>query len=49
LLDEDELVFWKDDKWAVQSKQAKKASELFDKKKMQYNMENKLLKIKGRN
>src|SRR5699024_2402420 len=25
LLDEDELVFWKDDKWAVQSKQAKKS------------------------
>jgi len=41
LLDKDELVFWKDDKWAVQSKQAKKASKLFDKKEdaIQYGKE----------
>lgn len=41
LLDEDELVFWKDDKWAVQSKQAKKASKLFDRKEdaIQYGKE----------
>jgi|SRR5699024_110806 len=47
LLDEDEMVFWKDDQWAVQSKKAKKASKLFDKKTDAVDYGKKVAKNKG--
>lgn len=49
LLDEDELVFWKDNQWAVQSKQAKTASKLFDRKEDAIQYGKKVAKNKGTN